>query len=645
MDTKIKFNKINSIQDLIEKASYLQKQLENTIIISICSGTGCKAYHSDEIYSALQSEIEKNESKVDKKIILRRTGCHGYCERGPIIVIYPQEICYLQVKKEDVHEIVEKTLRDEIVERLLYKDEQGNSIIKESDISFYKHQQRIIFKNNSKIDPKSIGDYIRIDGYQTLARVLNEMSPEEVIEEIKKSNLRGRGGGGFPTGIKWETTKNAPDKPKYVIVNADEGDPGAYMDRSILEGNPHSVLEGLIIGAYAIGASNGYIYVRQEYPLAVENINIAIKQAKEYGFIGKNILGSGFNFDVKVHRGAGAFVSGESSALTAAIEGSVGEPRLKYVHTAISGLWDKPTSLNNVETWANVPFIIKNGAEWFTSIGTKRSSGTKIFSLVGKVKNTGLVEVPMGITLRDIIFKIGGGIKGGKKFKAVQTGGPSGGVIPEKLIDTPVDFDELTKVGSMMGSGGMIVMDESTCMVNIAYYFLKFLAEESCGKCFPCREGLRQMLYIYERITNGNGREEDLKLLEDLSSILKDASMCALGTTAPNIVLTTLKYFREEYEAHIYYKMCPALVCKPLISYVIDKEKCAGCMRCAKACPVGAITGESKKPHHIDQDICIKCGTCIEVCPDKFNAIEIKTGFIEEKEMVKKDSGREMKIT
>ena len=564
---------------------------------------------------------------------------------GPIVVIYPQEICYLQVKKEDAPEIIEKILKGGVVERLLYKDKNGNSIVKESDIPFYKFQKRILMSNNSKVDSRSIDDYISIGGYQALAKVLNGMSPEDVIEEIKKSNLRGRGGGGFPTGKKWETTKNAPGKPKYIIVNADEGDPGAFMDRGILEGNPHSVLEGLIIGAYAIGSTTGFIYIRQEYPLTVENVNIAIKQAKEYGLLGKNILGSGFNFDVKVHRGAGAYVSGESSAMVAAIEGRVGEPRLKYIHTAVSGLWNKPTNLNNVETWANVPLIIKNGADWFNAIGTKRSSGTKIFSLVGKVKNTGLVEVPMGITLRDIIYKIGGGIKGGKKFKAVQTGGPSGGVVPEKLLDLPVDFEELTKAGSMMGSGGMVVMDETSCMVNIAYYFLKFLADESCGKCFPCREGLRQMLYIYERITRGEGREEDMKLLEDLSFVLKNASLCALGTTAPNIVLTTLKYFREEYEAHIYYKMCPALVCKPLISYVISEEKCAGCMRCIKACPVGAIKGESKKPHHIDQDICIKCGTCIEVCPDKFNAIEIKTGFIEEKEMVKKDLGKEMKIT
>jgi len=463
-----------------------------------------------------------------------------------------------------------------------------------------------------------------------LTKALNKMTPDQVLEEVKKADLRGRGGGGFPAGTKWETTKNAPGKPKYVIVNADEGDPGAYMDRSILEGNPHSVLEGLIIGAYAIGASEGFIYVRQEYPQAVSTVLKAIDQARAYGLIGKDILGSGFDFEVKVHRGAGAFVSGESSALISAIEGKVGEPRVKYIRTAVSGLWGKPTNLNNVETWANVPHIIKNGADWFAGIGTKHNNGTKIFSLVGKVNNTGLIEVPMGITLRDIIFKIGGGIKNGKKFKAVQTGGPSGGVLPERLLDLPVDFDELDKAGSMMGSGGMIVMDESDCMVNIAHYFLKFLSDESCGKCTPCREGLRQMLYIYERIMEGKGREEDFKLLGDLSLLMKEGSLCALGSTAPNIVLTTLKYFREEYEAHIYYNMCPAKVCKPLIRYVIDEEKCSGCSSCAKVCPVNAIEGMSKKPHIINQDLCTKCGICIEVCPSKYSAIDRVTGTAEE---------------
>ncbi len=628
---KAKNKKISSLKDLKEKAGEFEKKLEGCTVISICSGTGCMAYSSDVIYSGLRKEIEKQSNKSIKKIVLKRTGCHGYCERGPIIVIHPQEICYLGVKEKDIPEIVEKTIKGEIAESLLYKDEQGNPIIKETDIPFYKFQKRIILSNNSKIDPASIDDYIRIGGYQSLAKVLKQMHPEEVLQEVKNANLRGRGGGGFPAGVKWETTRKAHAEPKYVIVNADEGDPGAYMDRSVLEGNPHSILEGLTIGAYAIGSEKGFIYVRQEYPQAVVNVNKAIKQAKEYGFLGKNILGSGFDFDIEIHRGAGAFVSGESSALTAAIEGCVGEPRLKYIRTAVSGLWGKPTNLNNVETWANVPLIIKSGADWFRSMGTKNSSGTKIFSLVGKVKNTGLVEVPMGISLRDIIYKIGGGIKYDKKFKAVQTGGPSGGVIPEKLLDLPVDFDELTKAGSMMGSGGMIVMDESDCMVNVAHYFLKFLADESCGKCVPCREGLRQMIYIYERIMEGKGREEDLQLLEDLSLLLKEASLCALGNTAPNIVLTTLKYFREEYEAHIFDKKCPAKVCKSLISYIIDKNKCAGCGSCMKVCPVNAISGEKKKPHVIDDEICIRCGSCIEACPRKYDAIEKKTGLIAER--------------
>ena len=632
MNVSVK-NRIDSLDILKKKAIKSQSQLNNSIVISVCSGTGCKAYSSDIVFYALQKEIEKNgdsKSKDGRNIILRKTGCHGYCERGPIIVIHPDEICYLGVKEENVPEIFEKTSKGELVEGLLYKDD-GSTIVRESDIPFYKYQQRIILDNNSKIDPRSIDDYIRTGGYQALAKALLQMTPEEVIAEIKKSNLRGRGGGGFPAGVKWETTKSAKDEPKYIIVNADEGDPGAYMDRSVLEGNPHSVIEGLIIAAYAIGSNQGFIYVRQEYPQAVENVNIAIEQAKDYGLLGENILNSGFNFTIKVHRGAGAFVSGESSALMTAIEGIVGEPRLKYIHTAISGLWGKPTNLNNVETYANVTLIIKNGADWFTSIGTKSSTGTKIFSLVGKVKNTGLVEVPMGITLKDIIYKIGGGIKGDKKFKAVQTGGPSGGVIPEQLLDLHVDFDELTKAGSMMGSGGMIVLDESDCMVNFAHYFLKFLSDESCGKCVPCREGLRQLIYVYERIMEGSGKIEDLQLLQDLAMVLEGASLCALGTTAPNIVLTTLKYFRDEYEAHIYNHSCPAMVCKPLINYLIIADKCSGCLLCKKACPVGAISGEAKKPHTINQSICTKCGACIDTCPQKFSAVEKKTGLLQVK--------------
>ena len=479
--------RLNSATDLEKlRQEILAQRDPNKPCVTICSGTGCHAYGCEKVAEAFVKEIQRNglQGKVD----IRRTGCHGFCERGTIVVIFPEEICYLRVKPEDIPEIIATTLVEgKVVDRLLYEDGNGQKIVHEGEIPFYKHQSRIVFGSNRFIDPKSINDYIALGGYSALAKVLFKTTPEQVLEEVKRANLRGRGGGGFPAGIKWETARNAPEEIKYVIVNADEGDPGAYMDRSLLEGNPHSVLEGLIIGAYAIGSHQGFIYVRQEYPLAVENLSVALEQAQEHGLLGTNILGSGFNFDVKVHRGAGAFVSGESSALMTAIEGRVGEPRPKYIRTAVSGIWGRPSNLNNVETWATVPLIINKGAEWFTSIGTEGSKGTKIFSLVGKVNNTGLVEVPMGMTLREVIFDIGGGIPNGKKFKGVQTGGPSGGVIPESLLDTPVDFDELTKVGSMMGSGGMIVMDEETCMVDVARYFLNFLAEESCGKCIPCR--------------------------------------------------------------------------------------------------------------------------------------------------------------
>ncbi len=588
--------------------------------VTICSGTGCHAYGSEKVANTFVTEIQKNGLK--KKVDIRRTGCHGYCERGTIIVIFPQEICYLKVKPADVPDIVTKTLVEgNTVDRLLYEGDDAQKIKNESEIPFYKHQSRIVFGANRFVDPKNINDYIARDGYSALAKVLFEMTSEQVLEDIKKANLRGRGGGGFPAGIKWETTRNAPDIPKYVIVNADEGDPGAYMDRSLLEGNPHSVLEGLTIGAYVIGAHQGFVYVRQEYPLAVENLFIAIDQEREYGLLGTNILGSGFDFDVCIHRGAGAFVSGESSALMTAIEGRVGEPRPKYIRTAVSGLWGKPSNLNNVETWATVPLIINKGVDWFTSIGTEGSKGTKIFSLVGKVNNTGLVEVPMGITLREIIYDIGGGIPDGKKFKAVQTGGPSGGVIPENLIDTPVDFDELTKVGSMMGSCGMIVMDEDNCMVDVARYFLNFLSEESCGSCVPCREGIYQMHKILNRICGGQGRPGDIELLEEVGGVIKDAALCALGTTAPNPVLSTIKYFRDEYEAHVNEKRCPAGVCKDLIAYYIEPEKCQACLICLRNCPVEAITGAKNQVHIIDQHKCTKCGACFEVCPSRFSAV------------------------
>ena len=613
--------KLKSAADLAGVRQQLLSQRDpSKPCITICSGTACHAYASEKTATAFVSEIERNGLKG--KVDIRRTGCHGFCERGPIVVIFPEEICYLGVKPEDVPEIVSTTLMENrLVNRLLYGDSNGEKIICEGEIPFYKHQSRIVFGNNRLIDPKSIEDYIAIGGYSALSKALFKMSPDEVLETVKRANLRGRGGGGFPAGLKWETTRNAPGKVKYVIVNADEGDPGAYMDRSLLEGNPHSVLEGLIIGAYAIGSHEGYIYVRQEYPLAVENLSIALSQARNYGLLGKNILGSGFNFDVTIHRGAGAFVSGESSALMNAIEGKVGEPRPKYVRTAVSGIRERPSNLNNVETWANVPLIISRGADWFTSIGTAGSKGTKIFSLVGKVNNTGLVEVPMGMTLREIIYDIGGGIRYGKKFKAVQTGGPSGGCLPQSLLDIPVDFDELARVGSMMGSGGMIVMDEDDCMVDVARYFLNFLAEESCGKCIPCREGIRQMLKILNRICYGEGRTGDIQLLEELSEVVRDASLCALGQTAPNPVLSTIRYFRDEYEAHIKERRCPARACKSLISYYVQPEKCQACQICLRECPVGAITGGKNLVHVIDQDKCTKCGTCLEVCPPRFSAV------------------------
>jgi NADH-quinone oxidoreductase subunit F len=507
-------------------------------------------------------------------------------------------------------------VKGKVLDRLLYIDpDTGKKVTYEPKVPFYNKQKRLVFGNNGLIDPTQIEDYIAVGGYAALGNVLSGMTPEGIIAEVKKSGLRGRGGGGFPTGDKWQSCRDAEGEKHYVICNSDEGDPGAFMDRSLMEGNPHSVLEGMIIGAYAIGSHEGYIYVRNEYPLAVKNAETAIKQAEEYGLLGRNILGSGFDFSVKISRGGGAFVCGESTALMASLEGKVGEPRAKYVHTVEKGLWEQPTDLNNVETWANVPLIIGNGADWYAGIGSQGSKGTKIFSLVGKINNTGLIEVPMGITLREIIYGIGGGIPDGKKFKAVQTGGPSGGCIPESLLDLPVDFDQLDKAGSMMGSGGMIVMDENSCMVDIAKYFINFLEGESCGKCLPCREGLKRMSQILTDITEGRGKKGDIALLERLSATLVDSSLCALGSTAPNPVLTTLRYFRDEYEAHIKDKRCPAGVCKALVTYSIDEEKCPGCGLCVKACPVEAITPTGKKkPVILDQEKCIKCGACYDVC-------------------------------
>ena len=588
--------------------------------ITVCGGTGCVATGCKGAADGLRDALKTRG--LDGKVELKITGCHGFCERGPIVIVYPHGIFYQNVASDDADEIITETVENgRPVDRLLYRDPvTGEKRIHEADIPFYQKQIRLTIGKNTVIDPTSIRDYIAEGGYSALPKALYGKTPDEVIEEIKRSGLRGRGGGGFPTGIKWESTRNAPGDKKYVICNADEGDPGAYMDRSILEGNPHSVLEGMIIGAYAIGSNEGYVYVRNEYPLAVKNITIAIQQAQELGILGDNILGSGFSFDVRINRGGGAFVCGESTALMASLEGKPGEPHAKYIHTSEKGLWDKPSNLNNVETWANVPLIINNGSSWFSSIGTNSSKGTKVFSLVGKINNTGLVEVPMGTTLREMIFDIGGGIPGGRAFKAVQTGGPSGGCIPESLLGIPVDYDRLTEVGSMMGSGGMIVMDEDTCMVDIARYYINFLQEESCGKCVPCREGLFRLGEILTDITQGKGRMEDIPLIEDLSRMMKDASLCGLGTTAPNPVISTLNYFMDEYVAHIRDRKCPAGVCRELITFSIDANNCTGCGVCMKNCPSGAITGDKKQVHVLDAKICTKCGICYDSC--RFDAVK-----------------------
>jgi len=608
------------------KAEILDSRKDQKTYITVCGGTGCHAYGCLQIAEAFRDEIEKQ--KLQATVEVRTTGCHGFCERGPITVIQPEGIFYQRVKLEDVAEVVTETIGNKkIIDRLLYVEPRtGNTIIKEKEVPFYKRQKRIIFGNNGFIDPTDIEDYIALDGYKALAKVLFDMTAEEVIAEVKTSKLRGRGGAGFLTGLKWQICRNVNSDVKYIICNADEGDPGAYMDRSLLEGNPHSVIEGMVIGAYAIGASEGYIYVRMEYPLAVKNITLALEQAREMGFLGDSILGSEFSFDIHVFKGAGAFVSGEETSMMASIEGRRAFPRQRPPFPAQQGLWGKPTNINNVETWANIPLILNKGADWYTQIGTKKSKGTKIFSLVGKINNTGLVEVPMGISLREIIYEIGGGIKDGKKFKAVQTGGPSGGCIPADMLDLTIDFDTLTKAGSMMGSGGMIVMDEDTCMVDVARYFLEFTQEESCGKCVPCRVGTRQLVDILTRITQGKGEERDIEKLQDLAKTVKSGSLCGLGQTAPNPVLTTLRYFKSEYEAHIYQKSCPALVCKDLIVYHIDPKKCVGCLLCLKNCPVNAISGERKHVHVIDQDLCIKCGACLDVCPPKVSAVAKYTG-------------------
>ncbi len=602
--------------------------------LMVCAGTGCVANQSMKIKDKLEAEIKKQG--LDNEVAVVTTGCNGFCAVGPLMVVQPDGIFYQLLKESDIPYLVqEHLLKGRPVKELLYTPpKEKTPVPKMSDIPFFADQTLIVLRNRGLINPENIDEAISRGAYEGLAKVLTSMTPDQVIREIKASGLRGRGGGGFPTGIKWETCKNVPGDTHYVLCNADEGDPGAFMDRSTIESDPHAVLEGMCIGAFAIGAREGFIYIRNEYPIALERLKIAIGQAREYGLLGKNIFGKGFDFDVRIVRGAGAFVCGESTALMASIEGKPGEPRAKYVHTVEKGLWDKPSCLNNVETWANVPQIIMRGAGWFSGIGTGDvsadawggSKGTKVFSLSGKVNNTGLIEVPMGITLRKIIFDIGGGIKDGKKFKAVQTGGPSGGFIPESLIDLPVDYEELTKVGSMMGSGGMVVTDEDNCMVDMAKYFLAFTQAESCGKCVPCREGTKRMLDILEKITSGEGTEEDLVLLEELSNMVVESSLCALGGSAPNPVLTTLKYFRTEYEEHVKHKKCPAHSCRKLITYTIDPQICVekghGCDVCRKNCPDGAITGETKKVHAIDVMKCGKCGICSDVC--KFDAIFVE---------------------
>jgi NADH-quinone oxidoreductase subunit F len=613
--------KLKSPQDLAQLRQRLAAEDgSHTRRVRVCSGTGCLANKAGECAAALQRELDRRG--LSGEVELSRTGCWGLCERGPVVVVEPEGTCYFDVQTKDAADIVSETVEKRgVIERLLFENEDGTRLRTLDEIPFYKNQSRFLLHTNTRVDPKSLDDYIAIGGYQSLAKALFEMTPESVVALVKEADLRGRGGGGFPAGVKWETTRNAPGDEKYVVVNGDEGDPGAYMDRSLLEGNPHGVLEGLLIGAYAIGAHRGFVYVRQEYPLAVANVRVALEQARAYGLLGRNILGSGFDFDVTVHCGAGSFVSGESSALMNAIEGRVGEPRPKYVHMSVKGLWDKPTNLNNVETWANVPLIVEKGADWFRSVGTEKSKGTKVFSLTGQVRNSGLVEVPMGITLRDIVYKIGGGLRDGKTLKAVQTGGPSGGFLPEHMLDVKVDFDDLWNAGSMMGSGGMIVMDEGSCMVDATRFYVNFLAHESCGQCVPCREGLRQSLKILDRMVKGEGREGDVELLLELCDLLEWASLCALGSSAAFPVRSAIKHFRGEFDAHIREKRCPALVCRDLVHFAIDAAKCKGCLICQRECPEGAISGKARTAHRIDQVTCTKCGHCLEVCPTRFDAI------------------------
>ncbi len=585
--------------------------------LSLCAGSGCTASGSQEVLQALRKEVERQG--LQDAVEVKSTGCHGFCEKGPVMVVWPEKVFYHGVTSRDASAIIASvTDGRKPVDKLLFKDPvSGERILHEHEVPFYGRQQRVLFGDNGQIDPKDIRDYVRVGGYASLAKALTKMTRADVVEEVRRSGLRGRGGGGFPTGVKWQRLFENAARPHYLICNADEGDPGAFMDRSLLEGNPHSVIEGMIIGAYALDAVEGYVYVRAEYPLAVENLQAALTQAEKYGVLGEGILGSSFTFRIHVVQGAGAFVCGEETALIASIEGRVGEPHPRPPYPVQKGLWGKPTIINNVKTWASVPVIIGRGADWYSSIGTEKSKGTMVFSLVGKINNTGLVEVPMGVTLRHMIYDIGGGLPKGKQLKAIQIGGPSGGCIPASMIDLPIDYEALTGAGSMMGSGGIVVMDEDTCMVDVARYFMEFLEEESCGKCFPCREGTQRLRAILTRITQGKGTEGDLELLDDAGWLVKEASLCGLGQTAANPVLSTLRYFRDEYLAHIRDKRCPAKVCKELIVYRIEPTLCDGCGACVKMCTQDAILGEKHKPHRIDAAKCIKCGACLEVCvPD-----------------------------